>query len=403
MRRKTYAAAAAAGLLASLLAACGETGTPATGDASPSKSSESPRSTAPITTGPVDPEHAVPLPGPRKDPLVSPDLLVFDQSTLSPDMIKQINALDGVTKVESFSLAQVSLQDHAVNIAAVDPAGYRLFTPYASAELQEEWDRVAGGEVAILPRLGKQMQDADGYVKLGASAVAPIAHVGAYAPQVPQVSAVVNESWIKDLGMVPGNALLIATGMASPQSVRPKIQKIVGDKASIQAMDAVARFGLDPSVQQTAYLVGSAAEAVGSFNYTVLAGGRIAPDPAWVAAHIETRQMPIIGAMTCNEAMFPQLEAALAEVQSRGFADKIHPSEYGGCFVPRFIAGTTTLSNHAFGLALDVNVPGNQRGTVGEIDRTVVSIFEKWGFTWGGNWRWTDPMHFEMNAIVHPT
>ncbi len=403
MRRKTYAAVAAAGLLASLLAACGEAGTPATGDARPSESSGSPQTSTPTAQGPVDPEHAVPPPGPRKDPLVSPDLLVFHQTTLSPDMIKQIKGLGGVTAVESFSLAQVSLQDHAINIAAVDPAGYRLFTPYASAELQEEWDRVAGGEIAILPRLGKQMQDADGYVKLGSRADAPIAHIGAYAPQIPMVGAVVNEAWIKDLGMQPSNALLIATGITSPQSVRPKVQKIVGDRASIQAMDVVAREGLDPSVQQTAYLVGSVAEAVGSFNYTVLGGGRIAPDPAWVASHIETRQMPIIGSMTCNKAMFPQLEAALLEIQSRGFADKIHPGEYAGCFVPRFIAGSTTLSNHAFGLAFDINVPGNQRGTVGEIDRTVVSIFQKWGFTWGGTWSWTDPMHFEMNAIVRPT
>ena len=47
-------------------------------------------------------------------------------------------------------------------------------------------------------------------------------------------------------------------------------------------------------------------------------------------------------------------------------------------------------------------MPGNQRGTVGEMDRTVVSIFESWGFTWGGHWRYTDPMHFEANAIVNP-
>jgi hypothetical protein len=70
--------------------------------------------------------------------------------------------------------------------------------------------------------------------------------------------------------------------------------------------------------------------------------------------------------------------------------------------VPRFIAGTTTLSNHAFGLAFDVNVPENERGTVGQINRQVVQIFEKWGFTWGGTWGYTDPMHFEMNRLVHP-
>ncbi len=75
--------------------------------------------------------------------------------------------------------------------------------------------------------------------------------------------------------------------------------------------------------------------------------------------------MPIIGAMTCNTVMFPQLRAALEEIRVTGLAGAIHPSQYGGCYVPRFIAGTTTLSNHAFGLAFDLNVPENQRGTVG--------------------------------------
>ncbi len=158
---------------------------------------------------------------------------------------------------------------------------------------------------------------------------------------------------------------------------------------------------LDITVQQTAHLVGTVADAVGIFNYTVLGGGHIAPDPSWVAAHIGTAEVPILGQVTCNRVMIEQLRAALQEIVGAGLADAIHPSEYAGCYYPRFIAGTTKLSNHSFGLALDLNVPGNQRGTVGEMDRGVVAIFERWGFTWGGRWSYTDPMHFEMNAIVN--
>ena len=121
-----------------------------------------------------------------------------------------------------------------------------------------------------------------------------------------------------------------------------------------------------------------------------------------MSSHISTEAVPILGQMTCNRAMFPQLRAALTEIQAEGLADEIHPGEYAGCYYPRFIAGSTTLSNHSFGLAFDINVPGNQRGTVGEIDRGVVAIFERWGFAWGGRWGYTDPMHFEMNRIVTP-
>ena len=190
--------------------------------------------------------------------------------------------------------------------------------------------------------------------------------------------------------------------MPGEQSERAPIERIAGDQASVQMLDAVARFGLDTSVQQTAFLVGTVSDAVGTFNYTVLGGGRIAPDPAWVSEHIATGTVPIIGSVTCNRLIFPQLEAALREIEARGLADEIHADEYAGCYYPRFIAGTTSLSNHSFGLALDFNVSGNQRGTVGEMDRTVVAIFKKWGFAWGGDWRYTDPMHFEMNAVVDP-
>ncbi|HET8664844.1 MAG TPA: M15 family metallopeptidase, partial [Nocardioides sp.] len=148
--------------------------------------------------------------------------------------------------------------------------------------------------------------------------------------------------------------------------------------------------------------VGAFRDAVGVFRYTAIGGGRIAPDPAWVKSHIVTETVPILGNVTCNKLIFPQLRAALEDVITQGLADKIHPGEYAGCYYPRFIAGTTTLSNHAFGLAFDINVPENQRGTVGQIDRRVVAIFQRWGFTWGGTWHYTDPMHFELNRVVRP-
>ena len=134
----------------------------------------------------------------------------------------------------------------------------------------------------------------------------------------------------------------------------------------------------------------------------MLGGGRIAPDSAWVRENIRTEQVPILGTVTCHKVVLPQLRAALTDVQDTGLAGAIHPGEFAGCYYPRFIAGSTSLSNHSFGIALDMNVPGNQRGTTGEMDRGVVAIFKRWGFGWGGDWNYTDPMHFEMNAIVKP-
>ncbi len=378
--------------------------------ASATTASESPSEVAATGKGsaravPVaDPEHAVDPPGALEDRLYRPDMLIFDQDPLSEEMVEEIRDLPQVAAAEVIGLGNVAIENQALTVAAVDSATYRRFTPVGSAQTQDVWDRVAGGELAIDPKLGKKLQDKDGNLALGSGDDAPVIHIGAYAPQPVQVDMVVNRAWVGDIDrMVFGNGLLISTDEADPSVIRKTVQRIVGDTASIQDLDIASRVGLDPNVQQTAFLTGgSIADVVGTFSYGVLSGGRIAPDPAWVQANIATETVPILGSVTCNKAIFPQLEAALDEVVSRGLAGEIHPDEYAGCYYPRFIAGTTTLSNHSFGLALDLNTPGNQRGTVGEMNREVVSIFKSWGFAWGGDWSYTDPMHFEMAQLVEP-
>jgi hypothetical protein len=352
----------------------------------------------------LDPAHAVDPPGKRTGAIAYSDIIVNGSETLDAATIAKVERLKGVQDVEAISLAEVPIENQALTVAAVDPATYRNFTMLNSALKDVVWDRVAGGELAIRPVLEKKLPiDKDDFLRLGSTDDAPAVHIGALAPLSPQIDAVVNDTWIPTLKMVPHNALLIRTGSTSPITLRKPIEKILsGTKASVQMTDVVAREGLDPNVVQTAVVVGTVADAVGTFRYTVLSGGHIAPDPAWEAAHITTQTVPILGSVTCNRAIFPQLIAALNDVQAQGLADTIHRGEYAGCYYPRFIAGTTTLSNHAFGLALDINAVENQRGTAGRIDRGVVAIFKRWGFTWGGDWRYTDPMHFEMNTLVNP-
>lgn len=388
----------AAALLVVVATGCGDQETDP--DAAPVTKSANATTTAKQSSSPVpEGEHQVDPPGPRAGVLTYADMLVYNPESLSEAEIEGIRGLKGVTSVNSLALANVSIENKVINVAAVDPATYRNFTLAASADTQEVWDRVAAGELALDPRLQKKVPaDKGGYLRLGSDRDAPEVHIGAFAPQIPQVDAVVNETWIETLKMREGNGLILNTGSTSPQSLREAIEQIAGPDASVQILGP----DLDTSVQQTAFLVGSIGDAIGSFNYTVIGGGRIAPDPAWVSANIRTQAIPILGNVTCHRVVFPQLTAAMNEIVSRGLAGEINPDGYAGCYYPRFIAGSTSLSNHSFGTALDFNTPGNQRGTVGEMDRTVVSIFKKWGFAWGGDWSYTDPMHFEMNAIVEP-
>ncbi|HET9420570.1 MAG TPA: M15 family metallopeptidase, partial [Nocardioides sp.] len=376
-------------------------------DAAPSESGPS-SATASEPSGvpstPVaDPEHAVDPPGEVQTPLENADVLIVDpDEPISDELAARITKLEGVTEVTRLGIVQASIENKIYNVAVVDPASYRRFTESRSALLQDQWDRVAGGELAVAEGLkGRLPIDDDGYLKLGSGEGDAVVHVGAYAPQIPTVDLVVNAAWGKELGMTEPNAVLISARDSTPQALSNPIERLAGGLVP-QNLDIASQLGLDPDAVQVAVPVGTFADAVGTFRYSVLSGGRIAPDPGWVKSHITTEVVPILGSVTCNRAIFPQLKAALAEIVSRGLADEIHADEYAGCYYPRFIAGSTTLSNHAFGLALDLNVPGNQRGTVGEIDRDVVAIFKSWGFGWGGDWRYTDPMHFEMNRIVNP-
>jgi D-alanyl-D-alanine carboxypeptidase len=141
---------------------------------------------------------------------------------------------------------------------------------------------------------------------------------------------------------------------------------------------------------------------IGTMSFRILDSGFIKPDRDWVRENISTAAVPIIGEVTCHRVMIPQLYSALAEVEQQGLAGLIRPDDYGGCYVPRFIDRDPTmpLSMHAFGLAVDLNVSTNLLGTRGDMDPRIVSIFERWGFRWGGRWDRPDPMHFELARLV---
>lgn len=82
--------------------------------------------------------------------------------------------------------------------------------------------------------------------------------------------------------------------------------------------------------------------------------------------------------------------------------DAAGASDYGGCYNPRKIAGSNSLSNHSFGCAIDLS-PGTNgfRTGKGTISSIVVDAFKRQGARWGGDYKGrTDPMHFEFVTPV---
>lgn len=82
----------------------------------------------------------------------------------------------------------------------------------------------------------------------------------------------------------------------------------------------------------------------------------------------------------------------------------------------RFVKDTTKLSDHAIGLAIDINPKQNpwlhpsalnlfkynpgEKGTI-EVDDQIVKIFSKYGWSWGGNWKNPDYQHFFKGGEVN--
>jgi hypothetical protein len=90
--------------------------------------------------------------------------------------------------------------------------------------------------------------------------------------------------------------------------------------------------------------------------------GYLDVDPAWVRTHIVTVSVPLLGRVTCNRALVPQLRDAMSSLDRRGLGGLI--DSYDGCFAPKFVNRdpTAMLSHHAWGIAFDCNFTGNAYG-----------------------------------------
>lgn len=134
----------------------------------------------------------------------------------------------------------------------------------------------------------------------------------------------------------------------------------------------------------------------------------------WVADNIVSVTIPqlagVKGAPKSGKVEFHRLVATQftglwQAWQEASLLDRI--LTYDGSFCPRFIRGsTTTLSNHAFGSAFDINVAWNAIGTQPALKgekgsvRELVTIANEHGFYWGGHYaKRPDGMHFEVAVV----
>ena len=98
--------------------------------------------------------------------------------------------------------------------------------------------------------------------------------------------------------------------------------------------------------------------------------------------------------VTCHDLLTDTLRVTLRAIDDAGKWTTLH--SYGGGFNFRPKRGGGDISLHAWGIAWDFDPEHNPLGSIGNMDSSVIEIFEAHGFFWGGKFKGRkDPMHFQ--------
>ena len=359
--------------------------------------------TAVAFSGPPAQVNEPPLlvPVPDRVETIRPAIKATFPDGVSDEVIQKVKSVPGVAATARVLLANLLVEvpggDAQVSVAAVNPDEFRPLAPESTAQARFVWESLHRKQTLIAHEQyqifgGKPLQTlaAKGpkgreVLRIGGLASSGVPNLAGAMMSIDQASA---------LGL--GNPTLLLIGLSKGAN-SAEVLKNLG-----RAVPGITFERTQPAESRKFFSGASAQRAIGNFRFVSNGDGTISQDRGWVARHITSRRVPLLGEVTCHRAMLPQLEAALTEIRDSGLSELIKPGQYGGCYVPRFIErdGTRPLSMHAWGLAVDINVADNPAGARPKMDPRVVAVFEKWGFRWGGRWSRPDGHHFELAALI---
>jgi hypothetical protein len=126
--------------------------------------------------------------------------------------------------------------------------------------------------------------------------------------------------------------------------------------------------------------------------------------PVVLSQLVGVKGAPDAGRIFVHRLVVDQVRGLFQAWEAAGLVDGLLTWE--GSFAPRFVRGSrTTVSNHAWGTAFDVNFPWNRLGAVPALRgekgsvRDLVPIAHELGFYWGGHFSRCDGMHFEVARL----
>ena len=346
--------------------------------------------------------------------LLTPTMSISRSSSLTPSMARSMVAaatsVGAVGHVVSFPMVSLTGQRRNDEDVLRLTNGWRI--PMATMVAPVAYIAAVGGQ---------DMANAatDGYVLMGETSAgirrAQVGDVltlrdGRFRPKLFTVGAIVPDRFVdwgdfymtdttaRVLGALPISRVTV-TGMSSSKSViaawRAKRFPIGSHFRLRTSWDRVNPDGTLGTV--------TTKKLLGELIYKPTTGSSMLVDATWAAKNIVWKKVydDINLTNNCHKTVAAALQNALSEIKTAGLSNAIdvrNSNRYGGCFVGRYnrfggVFGSP--SRHAWGMAIDINTATNQQGGVPQMNCSVVRIFRKWGFAWGGNFWPTDGMHFE--------
>ena len=346
--------------------------------------------------------------------LLTPTMSISRSSSLTPSMARSMVAaatsVGAVGHVVSFPMVSLTGQRRNDEDVLRLTNGWRI--PMATMVAPVAYIAAVGGQ---------DMANAatDGYVLMGETSAgirrAQVGDVltlrdGRFRPKLFTVGAIVPDRFVDwgDFYMTDTTARVLGdmkisrvmvTGMSSSKSV------IAAWKAKRFPIGSQFRLRTSWDRVNPDGTLGTATtkKLLGELTYKPTTGSSMLVDATWAAKNIVWKKVydDINLTNNCHKTVAAALQNALSEIKTAGLSNAIdvrNSNRYGGCFVGRYnrfggVFGSP--SRHAWGMAFDINTATNQQGGVPQMNCSVVRIFRKWGFAWGGNFWPTDGMHFE--------
>jgi hypothetical protein len=340
---------------------------------------------------------------------MAPATVVWTTGALPTDFGSQLGALPGVTREVTVAggtawLTRSATADGTVVDSPVVPYGIPLevfaadpgaYAPFVPASLKKPFTAalrsgkgVLGQTSAALRKIGVGGTLQFGHTEVTVAMIVPDAVVGASELFVSRATG-------SSLGVSEDSyALLDLSHPTADTVLAARIQPLVPSGQVLRlAAPGKSRY-LRPHGEEVPPVFMKVRFGEFDGHPDPATAGAITIDPVWAAANIQTRTVPLLGKVTCNVVLFPQLIGALNEIQNKGLAGAIHST--AGCYAARTVSpGTSVISPHAWGAAIDINPLENITGSTPTQDPRIVRIFKSWGFLWGGDFPIPDGMHFE--------